>query len=248
VNVVERAVANALREIGVREKPVNRTKYGRAYGVDGVFWCGIFTWWVWKQTGIDLRTLLDCDPASAEQLRAAFERHGALHRTPLRGDIPLFHFEREHPGANHVGAVVTKVHGQYDVETVEGNTNSAGSRDGGGVMAKRRRTAIVGYGRVTDLLPPQHRPAPVHVPAQRTPTKTPSNATQTLHEDDDMAKVITADGVAMYVATARHGATHIRDQVHAGALVAAGLITLDELRKPERITSAQLQALTAAAL
>lgn len=251
---VRRALAIAKAEIGYREKPVNRTKYGRAYGEDGVFWCGIFTWWVWKRAGVDLRTLLGCQPASAEDLRAAFARHGALHRTPLPGDIVFFHFPGEHAGANHVGPVVTAVHGQYDVDTIEGNTNSAGYRDGGGVMAKRRRASIIGYGRVTDLLPPEQRPAPAkpkaapaRPAAKPAPKPAPAAPAPHVQEDDDMAQVITADGVAVYVCTARHGARHIADPVEAGALVAAGSITLEQLHHPTRVTAAQLHALTVAA-
>jgi hypothetical protein len=242
--VVRRALAAAEAEIGYREKPVNRTKYGVAFGMDGVYWCGIFTWWVWKRAGVDLRTLLGCRPESAESMRAAFARHGALHTTPAVGDIVFFHFPHETYGANHVGPVVTAVHGQYDVETIEGNTNGAGYRDGGGVMAKRRRASIVGYGRVTDLLPPEQRPAPR--PAAGKPAAAPT--APHVQEDDDMAQVITADGVAMYVATARHGARHIANQVEAGAQVAAGLITIEQLHNPKRVTAAQLQALLTAAI
>jgi hypothetical protein len=39
-----RALAEALRHVGVRESPPgsNRTMFGRWFGVDGVPWCAIF--------------------------------------------------------------------------------------------------------------------------------------------------------------------------------------------------------------
>jgi hypothetical protein len=253
--IVRRALAIAHAEVGYVEQggpdghSGNITKYGKALHEDGVFWCAEFAWWVWWKAGFDLRTITPL-VASAEYLRAAFERHGALHRTPLVGDLPIYHFPGENDGpsrANHIGAVITAVHGQYDVEAIEGNTNNAGSSNGGEVMRKHRRAGLVGYGRVTDLLPPEQRPrpAPARVPTPRRPA-TPSQSPH-VQEDDDMAQVITADGVALYVATARHGARHITDQLEAGAQVAAGLITLEQLHHPVRVTPAQLQALTAAA-
>src|SRR6266516_1359768 len=43
-SVGQRALAEALRHVGVRESPPgsNRTMFGRWFGVDGVPWCSIF--------------------------------------------------------------------------------------------------------------------------------------------------------------------------------------------------------------
>ena len=40
----DKVIEIAKREIGTVEQSGNRTKYGKAYGMDGVYWCMIFVW------------------------------------------------------------------------------------------------------------------------------------------------------------------------------------------------------------
>lgn len=54
-----------------------------------------------------------------------------------------------------------------------------------------------------------------------------------------MAKLITADGVKISIATAMDGARHVTDQTELGALKAAGLIA----RRPHRSRSASSTSL-----
>ena len=42
-------LAVAVREIGAVEQSGNRQKYGKAYGMDGVYWCMQFVWWCFQQ-------------------------------------------------------------------------------------------------------------------------------------------------------------------------------------------------------
>ena len=44
----------AASQIGVCESPKNsnRTKYGKAFGMNGVPWCAIFLWWCFKIAGL----------------------------------------------------------------------------------------------------------------------------------------------------------------------------------------------------
>ena len=53
----DKVIRVARSQKGRRERPPgsNRTKYGKAFGLDGVLWCGIFVWWVFDKCGIDLR-------------------------------------------------------------------------------------------------------------------------------------------------------------------------------------------------
>ena len=39
----------AVREIGTVEQSGNRQKYGKVYGMDGVYWCMQFVWWCFQQ-------------------------------------------------------------------------------------------------------------------------------------------------------------------------------------------------------
>ena len=50
---LERVIETARRELGEKEVPAgsNQTKYGRAFGWDGVPWCVIFLWWCFREAG-----------------------------------------------------------------------------------------------------------------------------------------------------------------------------------------------------
>lgn len=137
----------ARAELGTVESPAgsNRTKYGRAYGMDGNAWCAMFTWWCFQQSGLGaLVPKTAYTPALADHFRKA----GRWSSVPQVGDLVLFDFPGD--GVNrisHVG-LVEKVNGDGSVTTIEGNTSSgqAGSqRDGGGVYRRVRRAGIVGY-------------------------------------------------------------------------------------------------------
>lgn len=132
----------ARKELGYAERPGNRTKYGRWYGLDGGPWCAIWVSWVADQAGAtDIIPRHAYTPAGA----AWFEARGRYFRTPKRGDIVFYRF----PSMNrisHVGIVET-VHSDGSITAIEGNTNAAGSRTGGRVMRKRRsRSLVAGFG------------------------------------------------------------------------------------------------------
>lgn len=44
-------LTRALAEVGYTEKPVNKTKYGEYFNMNGAQWCGLFVQWVWTQAG-----------------------------------------------------------------------------------------------------------------------------------------------------------------------------------------------------
>lgn len=59
-------IAVAVKEIGTVEQPGNRQKYGKAYGVDGVYWCMQFVWWVFSRwTSSSLWTAAKRPPAAS---------------------------------------------------------------------------------------------------------------------------------------------------------------------------------------
>jgi hypothetical protein len=139
----EKAVELALAEVGVREDPPgsNRGKrvdeYIRAGGLDpskGAYpWCACFVAWAVREAG----RALGIKPAfrpSARVLTMLQRNPELLLDRPEPGAI-LIHLKPNTDG--HTGLVV-KVNEDLSVETVEGNTDAAGSRTGGQVMEQHR--------------------------------------------------------------------------------------------------------------
>jgi hypothetical protein len=138
----------ARRELGTVESPANsnRTKYGAAYGMNGVAWCAIFTWWCFREAGL---SGLVPKTAYTPTLANWFKQRGRWGIHPRRGALVLFDFPND--GVNrisHVG-IVEAVNSDGSIVTIEGNTSggtSGSQRDGGGVWRRTRKTGIVGYG------------------------------------------------------------------------------------------------------
>lgn len=153
VFTAERLIKVALDEVGTTERPVNKTKYGKEYGLDGVFWCGIFVWWCFKHAGYDMRFHGFSNPASVNE-RVADARKAQGWREIKRsqdlrpGDLVMYDFDivsRNDPpnDADHVGIVTSRVSDGH-FSAVEGNTSDAASQhDGGGVFKKRRSVGRV---------------------------------------------------------------------------------------------------------
>lgn len=154
----------ARSQIGTVESPPgsNRTRYGAAYGLNGVPWCAQFVWWVFYQAGDS--TLIP-KTAYTPALADWFKGRGQWGDQPRPGALALFDFLGD--GVNrisHVG-LVEAVNGDGTVITIEGNTSTgaAGSqRDGGGVWRRTRKAGIVGYG-YPAYPAPVPPPAPVDV-------------------------------------------------------------------------------------
>lgn len=149
-------VARARAEIGTTENPAgsNRTEYGAAYGQNGVAWCGIFVWWVLRESGYDLRRHGFGAPASTNELDADARRAAGWRRvSPAEaqpGDVVVYDFGslgRGEPAddADHVGIVSRAATGGA-LRAIEGNTSptSSGSQaNGGGVYERTRSLTLV---------------------------------------------------------------------------------------------------------
>jgi hypothetical protein len=148
-----RALAEALRHVGVRESPPgsNRTMFGRWFGVDGVPWCAIFASYCfdvgagvvlcrgWNGAGVGPRGVAYV-PTLAAWLRAT----GRAAATPQPGDLAIFDWDGGLP--DHVGIVI-RLDGE--LHTVEGNTAVGNDSDGGEVMRRvRDRRHVALFGRV----------------------------------------------------------------------------------------------------
>lgn len=145
----------ARREIGVRETSTNSSEriieYQRATWLKPAAWpwCAAFTCWVMQQwlTRADVRNRLNlqsqrhvdgwrCHDASAFGWEKWARKHDLQVLDELQparpGDFVVYDF-------SHIGIV--SIGGQRGevLETIEGNTNGFGSRDGDGVYAKNRK-------------------------------------------------------------------------------------------------------------
>src|SRR5215218_7282192 len=95
----------ARSQIGYVERPVNRNKYGRQFGMDGVFWCMQFVWACFENSG---NHGLVPKTASTRALLAAAKRDDIGMKfmpgnaSPMPGDLVEFDMGKPEP-VNHVG-------------------------------------------------------------------------------------------------------------------------------------------------
>lgn len=138
----------ARREIGTVESPPgsNRTKYGAAYGANGVAWCAQFVWWVFREAGL---SSLIPKTAYTPTFAQWFKSRGQWGTAPRPGAVVFFDFPNDGVDRiSHVG-LVEAVNRDGSIVTIEGNTpaGTGGSqRDGGGVWRRTRKAGVVGYG------------------------------------------------------------------------------------------------------
>lgn len=138
----------AQKQVGTVEKPKNsnRTKYGEWFGWNGVAWCSIFISWLYWHAGSPIppiQTKKGCayvPTMVAHAIKTGQWRPKGTY-TPKPGDLIVFKFTNR---ADHIG-VVKAVLPDGRIWTIEGNTNAAGSRTGGGVWEVFRKTRILGY-------------------------------------------------------------------------------------------------------
>lgn len=144
----------AEKEIGTKENPPDSNKvkyntwlYGREVR-DGVPagssypWCAAFVSWVFYQVDASLIK----KSASCMEIANWFKEHGQWKSgSPKRGDVVFFRFGTNSRWTNHVG-IVESVNKDGSINTIEGNTSRTDDDNGGCVMARVRRSNIVGYG------------------------------------------------------------------------------------------------------
>lgn len=153
----DRVLAAARSQLGVKESPFgsNRQKYGRAFGMDGVAWCAIFVWWVFRSAGADLRGVapgLQYTPTFVARLDAAgWPRVRFADARP--GDVVFFDFPDSVHRVQHVGIVETR--SKIRLTTIEGNTSTGNDSNGGQVMRRLRKASVV----KVIFRPPYQRPA-----------------------------------------------------------------------------------------
>ena len=135
----------AQSQVGVQEQPKGSNKgeqveqYLAAVGLPGGYsWCMAFVQWCFKQAGIKF-------PFVSAGVLSVWAHTIANHTyNPQTGDVFIMEFGH---GLGHTG-IVESVDGDY-INTIEGNTNDDGSREGYEVARrKRKKSSILGYIRV----------------------------------------------------------------------------------------------------
>lgn len=159
MTTIAEAVAQAAEsKIGVRESGGNNKgaalqpffdadsydPNGTKPGDDGYPWCAAFVCWC-VMVAVAGRSITFKRPTTPsawgmEAWSLAQDRSTWTLKPPgrdiARGDIVVFTF-------SHVGIAVGGVDANGYVKTVEGNTDEAGSREGGGVFAKSRHVSQI---------------------------------------------------------------------------------------------------------
>ena len=157
---VQQVLETAFKELGYAEKPVNKTKYGKFFGMDGNQWCGMYVRWVFAQNKMPIPncTYTPNGVAGFKALKKFFNK-GVVRS----GDVVFFDFPNDNlDRVSHVGIAILEFP-NGDVLCIEGNTsgpikNKNDERNGGEVALKRRsKKVIVGWGR------PDYEPAPMPI-------------------------------------------------------------------------------------
>lgn len=139
---IDRLIKRFSGEIGTTENPPNsnRTKYGKAYGWDGVAWCVQFMWWGFAEEKLSDLFYGGGKTASCGQLKTHAEKNGQwVTQNYKPGDLIIMDFNSDPSITDHIGFVTKTENGI--LYTIEGNTSpsDAGNQsNGGGVWQKKR--------------------------------------------------------------------------------------------------------------
>lgn len=134
-------LALARKEIGYNEGPNNDNKFAKQAGhANHQPWCASFVVAIFRAAGMKLPSESAYTPSMAN----GFKQTGAWTNKPAVGAVVFFQWPSMGRIA-HVG-IVESVRSDGSIVTIEGNTNTKGSRTGGSVMRMARRANIAGYG------------------------------------------------------------------------------------------------------
>ena len=143
---VQEMLQAAVSQVGVQEVPKgsNRgpqvSKYLASVGLNpGYAWCMAFVYWCAQQAEISLK-----EPNPLVRTAGVMKQWLSIpgkykHPNPLPGDIFIMSFGH---GTGHTG-FVTDIHINGTFDTIEGNSNSDGSREGYEVCRHCRTTRSV---------------------------------------------------------------------------------------------------------
>lgn len=141
----------ALSQVGYRESPPgsNKTKYGKAYGLNGQPWCAIFIWADFNANKANALYYGGKKTAYCPELWRYYKAHKQAFKDIKKakpGDLVFFDWNGNGT-PEHVGIVYKNPGGGY-IKTVEGNTSTSSNDNGGRVMKrKRHKSVILGFAR-----------------------------------------------------------------------------------------------------
>ena len=195
-------VAVAKSQIGEMEYPANsnRTKFGKAFGANGEYWCSIFEWWCGDKSakkyggtnpiphnanaayGQDEIVSKKGGKWILKKTRSANARKEALKKYKT-GDIVTFDFGAMDAYRDHTG-IVEKVSGNY-VVTIEGNTSDRGSQNNGGKVCRKWRY----FKEICACARPKFSDTPKETPAKKPASKKPKIYINAGHSNTDSGAV-----------------------------------------------------------
>ncbi len=138
----------ARADLGYTESPPgsNMTKYGEAYGMNGVPWCVEALWFWFNEAGERMAFFGGGKTASCSMLLRWYKEQGLTVDIPAikAGDIVLLNFhggqDPEHCGLVTAIDRVAATGRLLQVQTIEGNTSpSDGSQSNGGAVCEKTR-------------------------------------------------------------------------------------------------------------
>lgn len=135
----------AKTQIGYKESPANsnKTKYGKAYGLNGQPWCAMFVWYCFHHLNSDSLYFGGKKTAYVPTLADYYikEKRIVGKTKGKAGDIVFFDFDKN-GNSDHVGFVV-KYLGDGYYKTLEGNTGTGNNTNGGEVMYRKRNKSQI---------------------------------------------------------------------------------------------------------
>lgn len=159
---LSKVIELARADLGYTESPPgsNRTKYGEAYGMNGVPWCVEALWFWFNEAGERMAFFGGGKTASCSMLLRWYKEQGLT--VPVSevqaGDIVLLNFNGKGT-PDHCGLVEFVLPGGWAVgiRTIEGNTSpSDGSQSNGGMVCEKTRYPA----QIVAVCRPQYQPEP----------------------------------------------------------------------------------------
>lgn len=157
MTIEEEIVRTARAELGNFEEPrgSNCQKYGREFGFNCVAWCAIWISVMCKWLGINWRF------ASTVAAMQNAKKNGLWSTTPRVAWACMRQYTST---TGHIG-IVEFIHSDGTITSLEGNTNSAGSREGDGTYRKRRPASFWhGYINLPSLFMTSNPSIPTPIP------------------------------------------------------------------------------------